>query len=325
MAISNEELLNAVYTKCDILNKEESTRNYISLSLNRTNEMFEWKGLPDTIDPEILELYLQVYGQVGFCVINDSLYALHGNAGGALDPYNRSTLFIVANQALHQNGEFQFRIANHLPPFNTDNWRDKPPCVLMKNDLHATGLLYMIRRYATQLAENDVSIRSAQINSRIFLTLVASTDNEKKSADMYVAAVEAGKLSIITDESFVTGTGVRPTAASPSSANYIIQLLELQQYLKAALFNDIGLNANFNMKREYLSEEELQANEDILLPLCDNMLRFRRKALEHINKLFGTNITVDKGSAWKNKQEEIDVAKELHKNEAKIGGGNNET
>lgn len=95
---------------------------------------------------------------------------------------------------------------------------------------------------------------------------------------------------------------------SVQSANTIIQLIELQQYLKASWYNEIGLNANFNMKREYLSEEELRASTDVLLPLIDDMLRCREDAVSGINSTYGTSITVKKNSAWENKQKELDTA-----------------
>ena len=80
--------------------------------------------------------------------------------------------------------------------------------------------------------------------------------------------------------------------------------------------NEIGLNANFNMKREYQSEEELQANTDVLLPLVDNMLACRKEAVEFINKTYGTSISVEKNSSWENKQFERETEKEMKKNEA---------
>ena len=67
---------------------------------------------------------------------------------------------------------------------------------------------------------------------------------------------------------------------------------------------------NFNMKREYQSEEELQANTDVLLPLVDNMLECRQIALEAVNKKYGTSISVDKNSSWENKQQERDTEQE---------------
>jgi hypothetical protein len=110
---------------------------------------------------------------------------------------------------------------------------------------------------------------------------------------------------------------------SMNSANVIIQLIELQQYLKASWYNEIGLNANFNMKREYQSEEELQANTDVLLPLVDNMLECRQNAIEEVNKKYGTSISVDKNSSWENKQQERDVeqeTKEAEKDAIEEGG-----
>ena len=80
--------------------------------------------------------------------------------------------------------------------------------------------------------------------------------------------------------------------------------------MKASWYNEIGLNANFNMKREYLSEEELRASTDVLLPLIDDMLRCRKEAIDKVNSEYGTNITVDKNSAWENKQQELDTAQE---------------
>ena len=77
-----------------------------------------------------------------------------------------------------------------------------------------------------------------------------------------------------------------------------MQLIELQQYLKASWFNELGLDANFNMKREYLSEEEINLSSNAFLPLIDNMLECRQEALEFVNREYGTNITVSKNSAW---------------------------
>ena len=104
--------------------------------------------------------------------------------------------------------------------------------------------------------------------------------------------------------------GIRTTNVSVQSANVIIQLIELQQYLKASWYNEIGLNANFNMKREYLSEEELMAQTDTLIPLIDDMLRCRKEAIEVVNSTFGTSISVEKNSAWENKQKELETEQE---------------
>lgn len=297
----------ALDCRCDILDKRKSIYNYVLMMFDRTNQMFEYKGLPDTIPPYMLELYLQINGHIGWLEWNGKLYALPGGWGGAPDPYYRPTIYIVANPAL--GGSHDCKIVNHLPPFDETVWLTKPDCVLMRNDTNMRGLFYLFSRYATELTENDISIRSAQINSRQQSIIAASTDREIASARAYIKALEDGKLEAVMDQAMAT-KGIRATNVSVQSANVIIQLIELQQYLKASWYNEIGLNANFNMKREYLSEEELMAQTDTLIPLIDDMLRCRKEAIEVVNSTFGTSISVEKNSAWENKQKELETEQE---------------
>ena len=93
---------------------------------------------------------------------------------------------------------------------------------------------------------------------------------------------------------------------SASSNNTIISLIELLQYHRANWFNDIGLSSNYNMKREALNSGESSMNNDILLPLIDNMLVCRKEAVEKVNAKYGTNIQVELTSSWEDNQEEID-------------------
>src|SRR5699024_3264973 len=70
------------------------------------------------------------------------------------------------------------------------------------------------------------------------------------------------------------------------------------QYLKGSMYNEIGLNANFNMKRERLNTSEIEMNSEALYPIVDNMLYNRRLTIDAINDKFGTNIEVEFNSSW---------------------------
>ncbi len=300
---------------CEILDKKAGTFNYVMTMFNRTSQMFEYSGLPDTIPIEMLEFYLQMNGHVAITEVNGNLYALPGDLGGAPDPYYRPTLYVTANPALGISRSM--KILNHLDPFAPQDTQGE--CVLVKNDSHMTGLFYMFTRYATQMVENDISIRAAQINSRQQTLIAAHTDSEIASANAYFSGIEAGKCFTVSEKPFQDG--VKVMNVSVQGANSIIQLIELQQYLKASWFNEIGLNANFNMKREYLSEEELRASTDVLLPLIDDMLRCREEAVSRINSTYSTSISVKKNSAWENKQEELDTEQDMKEAEVKSLGG----
>lgn len=292
---------------CDILDKYTSAFNYVQYMFDRTNSMFRYTGLPDTIPEPILEYMLQIYGSVAILQHNGEVYAVRCNFGGPPDPYYRPTQAVVANPAL--NLTHTYRIVNHLPPFERKVWESYPPCVRFLNDSQIQGLLPLFSRYAAQMVENDISIRSAQINLRQQTTIIADTGQEMESAREYIKALEEGRLAVIGKRPFLEGVTV--ATGSPSQSNTVMQLIELQQYLKASWYNDIGLNSNFNMKSQYISSEEINSSADIMLPLIDNMYSSRKTAVEAINKEFGTNISVEKDSAWEKKEIQAQLGVEL--------------
>lgn len=51
------------------------------------------------------------------------------------------------------------------------------------------------------------------------------------------------------------------------------------------------------------------------MPIIDDMLENRKRGVEQINSMFGTNISVRKSSAWKIKQEETDITLEAQEAE----------
>lgn len=289
---------------CDILDKQYSHYTYVQYMLDRTNRMFRYTGLPDTIPSPMLEYMLQIYGSVAIVEHHEDLYAFRAAWGGPFDPYYRPTQATVANPALDLS--VTYRIVNHLPPFDRTLWESYPPCVRFLNDTQIMGLLPMFARYASQMSENDISIRCAQINLRQQTLIAAANGQEYESAKQYMKDLEDGKLSAIGVRPFLDGITV--TNSSPGTSNIINQLLELQQYLKASWYNEIGLNSNFNMKSQYVSAEEINSTADIMLPLIDNMLQSRQMAIEEINKHFHTNISVEKDSAWEKKQIQSDLS-----------------
>ncbi len=294
----------SVNCTCDILDKDLGRFQYVQYMFDRTNRMFRYTGLPETIPEYMLEYMLQIFGSVAIISHNDSLYALRANFGGPPDPYYRPTQAVIANPAL--NITTNYKIVNYLPPFDTIQWTKLPEAVRFINDTQIMGLLPLFSRYASQLTENDISIRCAQINLRQQTVIAADSGADIESAHKYIEDLELGKLSAIAKRPFLDGVSV--TNASMGQSNIIIQLIELQQYLKASWYNDIGLNSNFNMKRQYISSDEVNSTADIMLPLIDNMFECRKEAVSEINKHFGTNITVEKDSAWAKKQIQSDLS-----------------
>lgn len=267
-------------------NKEYLKRSYIAYMMNRTQEMFKWNGLPETIPYRELERILQTYGKAFIVKKNGDLYAVWGEFGGELNPYYFPVNAIISNPWLDY--------------VQTDVIGKD--CELIRNDFLMLGLIPLSDKYASLLAEADISIRYGEINSRFRKIIIADNDKAKADADQYLKDVEEGqKLSSIGAKAFFDG--IKIEEGTSGANNQIKELIELKQYLISQWFIELGLNSNFNMKREAINSAESGMNADILLPLVDQMWRERKEACERINKLYGTNISVELDSSWKDVHE----------------------
>lgn len=281
-----------------VLEKPKSAKAYFTYLLSRCLRMFEYRNLPDTIPADILDRYLMTNGIA--CIgkdCNNELKVFFGNWGGEYDEYYRPSLFIVSNPHI-QNGEKEGWFHEYVV-FPTAK-STKQDGVLMRNDTGWYGLSPLISRYATLMAENCLTIRTADIMLRIVALLSAPSDEEMKSAMEYIKALENGKLKVMGESPFFDG--IKLQAPPSNNGSYLTQFIELQQYLKGSFYNEIGLSANYNMKREAIGKGESTLDNDALLPLCENMLMCRREDLAKVNELFSTNIEVDFSSAWKENQ-----------------------
>ena len=263
-----------------VKNKDTAVMAYIENTLAKTQAMFVYEGLPDTVPAEELERLLQTEGNAFFADVNGDLYALQGAAGGEPDPYNRPTIYTVANPALKLNKSYKIGVDG----------------VFIKNDTNGNSLLPIIGKFAVLYTDGIISLNTASILTRITMLISASDDKTKQSADEFLKKILDGDFSVIGENAFFKGVNMQ--TAATSNTQYITQLVELVQYYKANMLNELGLNANYNMKRERLNTGEVAMNVDVLLPYVDNMLHERQKALKQVNEMFGTEISVRFGSSW---------------------------
>lgn len=263
-----------------VKNKDTAVMAFIENTLAKTQAMFVYEGLPDTVPAEELERLLQTEGNAFFAEVNGDLYALQGAAGGEPDPYNRPTIYTVANPALKLNKSYKIGVDG----------------VFIKNDTNGNSLLPIIGKFAVLYTDGIISLNTASILTRITMLISASDDKTKQSADEFLKKILDGDFSVIGENAFFKGVNMQ--TAATSNTQYITQLVELVQYYKANMLNELGLNANYNMKRERLNTGEVAMNVDVLLPYVDNMLHERQKALKQVNEMFGTEINVRLGSSW---------------------------
>ena len=270
-----------------VADKELSIKTHKAYMLSRLMQMFEYKNLPETIPAEMLELQLLLNGTSFITEVDGELYALEGSPGGEPDPYYRPTKWVWANPALKKSRE-------------DDLWNGG---ILMRNDKLWLGLSPLINKYASILAENEITIRVADIMLRIVAMITSPDDSTKQAAEEYLKKILNGRLGAMAENRFFDG--IRMQSPPSNNGSYLTQFIELQQYMKASFFNEVGMQANYNMKRENIGSGETAMNQNATLPLCDQMLSTLRQDLSRLNEMYGLDVSVDFTSAWKLNAEQL--------------------
>lgn len=285
-------------------NKEQLHRHYVMTMLNRLQSMFKYEGLPDTIPQKWLENYLLCNGSCVFVMDGDDLIVTTGGWGGLPDRYYIPTEYIVSNPYVNESTRRTYTIGED--------------CVLIRNDVYARGVLGILEENARLLTENYITMNLSTILARAMLTITATNNQDKESVDLWLKKLIRGDISAIGELPAMVGNQDRSINITPfqNVASILTDLIEERQYIKASFFNELGLNSNYNMKRESINSNESQLNDDMLHPLIDGMLEMRREALTEVNAMFGTNITVDFNSAWKDNEIEAELTLDAMENEA---------
>lgn len=287
--------------------KNSIARLLVQNMLQKTNSMFEWKGLPNTVPQDYLEALLQYNGQAAIIKKDDKYFAVMGTVGGMRNYNYRPTILIVSNPYLLKQSE------TYVIYYGEDTWVEPPTdtlpnvnektekCVLIRNDSMMQGLVPLSNFYASQLVENIITKRRVVIGSRMMYLIAAATQDIKDDFDDVMQALEEGEVKAILAEEFLSNGVATQVATLPladKQHDAITHLIEDQQYIKASWLNDFGLQANYNMKRESINSNESQLNKDAILPFVDNMLARRKEACKLLNELYGLNVSVDYSSAW---------------------------
>lgn len=262
--------------------------------LAKTLSMFDYEGLPDSIPEQELERILQEKGFAFIYKWGDSLIAFSGTLSGGTDEYNRPSEINITNHRLHRTKTVKLDDG-----------------VLICNDDYKLGILDLIDKYNTLINENEISLMMATFNNRVQKIISASDDGTKESAIQYLKKVESGELAVIGESPFLEDLKVQ--GANISGNQSLASMIEYNQYLKASLLNELGIQANTNNKKERLITAEIEQDKELLYPLVNNMFYNRYQGIQELNVKYGLNVTVNYGSVWKDRDLEQGVNDETER------------
>lgn len=308
MSLRDQNFEMISFKQFDFLDKDRAVERYCFDMMNRLASMFKYEGdIPETFKTKYMDQYLYYFGHCCIAEHNNQLYAFFGSWGGEPDAYYTPRNYIVANPYLNLNKTFVNGV----------------DCVVIRNDRNCFGLKSMFEKHATMLVENDISRLLAEYNARVSDLLSAEDDKTKKSAELFLKRIQEGKLGIITSNAMLDSfKAYRQTSSSNTT---LLPLIEHHQYIKSEWLSDLGIDSNWNGKREAVNSAETSLNQDYLHPLIDDMLHERQEAFEKVKEIFGVDIRVSLDSAWYENQKESELElKQMEQAPAEEEKGGNE-
>lgn len=274
-----------------VTNVQHNFNYYFDMLTNKCCNLFQWEGLPDTIDERALNLDLVLSGKVCWTKFNGELYALTGDVGGEPNAYYEPQEFIIANPILgskkvkirHRDGSQTVEGLDGILMANSD--------VDQMSDRTAGGLFGLIYQYAGLLADNISSLNISQINGRISQIWTADNEALGRTAELILKDIYEGKPYKIIAQDMIDKVGVLP-AAQTGQSNTLLNLMEIHQFFLAQFYSELGIAAQGNLKRERINTAETELMTGSYDINIFNMLKNREEAVKQINTLFGTSISV---------------------------------
>lgn len=263
--------------------------------------MFEWKNLPDTLRPELIESLLITQGACGITEMKDGIYTGIGSYTG--DPVNfLPTEYIVTNVGV---GERTFQV-------------DKTGVVCWNNSLRLPD--WMLMQYSSILTEIDVSESVNVLFTRFLRIPRVKNDKEKAAIENVVKEILKGTFTAVIDK------GMQDEIFQVDPENRFFDLCDVDkvdklQYLNQYRDNIIkrwfqvyGQGMQSTAKLAQQTTDELHGNDAVSMIIPLDRLKCRQDFCKKLNAMYDLSVSVDFSEAYKESLEEM---KETYSNGVK--------
>lgn len=236
--------------------------------------IFKWNNLPNGMDEKWIERYLFTEGKCVF--FNDPVKGFmvaKCSDGGSLNYYDEPTLINP--------------VATNMTTSKV--YKNHEECVVIRNNDIMIPTARTIQLFAYRLADISRTI-DININAQKTPLVILCSDKQKLTMKNVFKQWNGFEPVIYGDSNL----DLNQITVLKTDAPIVFDKL---QYQKHAIWNEcmtfLGINNANQDKRERLVDDEVQANNEQVEISAHCMLKAREQACEEINKIFGTNISVE--------------------------------
>lgn len=246
---------------------------YVNRLTELSISMFKWDGLPDTVDERYLELHLFLNGSMVYFkddVIGD--LCLDCMPHGQLDVYGNPILRRAYSGYNNYNKLLKY----------TDS-------VIIWNNLMRTNSVLDVQMFARRLYNLD-RIIDVNTNAQKTPVLVQGTEKQRLTLLNVYKEYDGNSPVIFGD----TNIDLNSLKVLQTGAPYVSdKLYELKTQIWNEALTYLGISNVSFQKRERLISDEVIRSQGGTVASRYSRLTTRQKAAKEINKMFGTNISVD--------------------------------
>lgn len=235
--------------------------------------MFEWQNLPPTVDPRYIELHLFQNGSMVY--FNDDV------VGNLCLDYLPNGNFDVYGNPVNRRAYSSYN--NYQRDLNKDN------SIIIWNNYLRTNSITDIKLYSKRLYFLD-RIIDVNANAQKTPVLVQGTEKQRLTLLNLYKEFDGNSPFIFGDKNLDLNALKCLNTGAPYVADKIYQL-KTQIWNEALTYLGIS-NINIQ-KKERLITDEVTRNQGGTIASRYSRLQARREAVDKINAMFGTNISVD--------------------------------
>lgn len=262
--------------------------------------MFEWKNLPDTVDPRFLEMTLFKDGYAVF--FRDEVMGFLALQLAGKGPFN--VYRVPVNRRAYASNGYQ----------NSDLTVDNS--VIIYNNMLRTPSIRDVLIYSRRLWDLD---RTIDINARAQKTPILLKGSEQQILTLKNVYMQYdGNTPVIYGDK---NLDLSQITVLQTSAPYVAdKLYELKTQIWNEALTALGISNVNIVKKERLVTDEVTRNQGGTIASRYSRLESRRQACEMINRMFGLDIWCDYREDYQTVEDDSDTADQDGESEVEGNG-----